>query len=338
MEELKNEIILCIKNTLSLSSETLMIIDHIIGSSMRNYYIEKRCTDVAIITEKYCPEFDAFIMRKEFKGLSQSSIKQYKYLLSNFIAWLDKDVKEVTSDDIRAFLDDYAKINHITDRTKDGKRLIICSFYQFLHQNGYIKSNPAASVEKIKYKQKVREPLTYKEVNSMRKACKTDLDKALFETFFSTGCRVSEIASMKINDIDFINDQIKVCGKGNKERIVLLTLKAHNILIDYLKERNDNNPYLFVDTRKNINKNIGLGKWSLEDRIKKISKKAKINKNVTPHVIRHTAITYWAEKGMPLDVIQILAGHANIETTRIYLHTSLQRIRKSYKNMLCKNK
>ena len=336
MEELKNEIILYIKNTLSLNSETLMIIDHIIGNSMRNYKIEKICTDVAVITEKYCPELETFIMRKEFKGLSDTSIKQYRYLLNNFVSWLDKDVKEVTSNDIRAFLDDYAKINHITDRTKDGKRLIICSFYQFLHQNGYIKSNPAIAVEKIKYKQKVREPLTYNEILKMRKACKTKMDKALFEIFFSTGCRVSEIVNMKINDIDFINDQIKVCGKGNKERIVLLTLEAHDTLIDYLKERNDNNPYLFVDTRKNVNKNIGLGKWSLENRIKKISKNAKINKNVTPHVIRHTAITYWAEKGMPIDIIQVLAGHVNIETTRIYLHTSLQRIKKMYKNILYK--
>ena len=334
MEELKNEIILHIKNTLSLNNESLMIIDHIIGNSMRNYKIEKICTDISIITNKYCPELEAFIVRKEFKGLSQSSIKQYKYLLSNFIAWLDKDVKEVTSDDIRAFLDDYAKINHITDRTKDGKRLIICSFYQFLHQNGYIKSNPAVSVEKIKYKQKVREPLTYKEVNSMRKACKTDLDKALFETFFSTGCRVGEIVNMKISDIDFINDQVKVCGKGNKERFVLLNTEAHIAIQTYLKTRHDNNPYLFVDCRNNMNKKSGLSKWTLEDRISKISKNTKINKKITPHVIRHTAITYWAEKGMPLDVIQTLAGHANIETTRIYLHTSLQRIRKIYKNIL----
>ena len=336
MEELKNEIILHIKNTLSLNNESLMIIDHIIGNSMRNYKIEKICTDISIITNKYCPELEAFIVRKEFKGLSNSSIKQYRYLLNNFVAWLDKDVKKVTSNDIRAFLDDYSKINHISNRTKECKRLILCSFYQFLHQNGYIKCNPVANVEKIKYTQKIREPLTYNEINKMRNACKTKMDKALFEIFFSTGCRVSEIASMKINDIDFINDQIKVCGKGNKERIVLLTLEAHNILIDYLKERNDNNPYLFVDTRKNMNKDIGLGKWSLEDRIKKISKIAKINKNITPHVIRHTAITYWAEKGMPIDVIQILAGHANIETTRIYLHTSLQRIKKMYKNILYK--
>ena len=103
----------------------------------------------------------------------------------------------------------------------------------------------------------------------MRKACKTDFDEALFETFYSTGCRVGEIVNMKISDIDFEKEQIKVCGKGDKERFVLLTPRAHLSLKIYLKNRTDDNPGVFVSEKRG---NKPLGKCSLENRIRELGK------------------------------------------------------------------
>ena len=293
MEEFKNEILMQLSNNHIFSKEMLLIIDQTIGCIMRNYQIERICTDLVVQTIKRCPELDAFIIRKEFRGLSAETIKQYRYLLNNFVAWLDKDVKDVVADDIRSFLQEYSKINNISDRTKDSKRLILCSFYQFLHQNGYIKENPAIAVEPIKYKQKVREPLSHMEVELIRKACKTDFDEALFETFYSTGCRVSEVANMKISDIDFEKEQIKVCGKGDKERFVLLTPRAHLSLKIYLEKRKDDNPGVFVSEKRG---NKPLGKCSLENKIKELGELSGIGRTLTPHIIRHCTRAFRTHK------------------------------------------
>lgn len=327
MEEFKNEVLMQLSNNPIFTKEMLLIIDQTIGCIMRNYQIERMCTDLVVQTIKRCPELDAFIIRKEFRGLSADTIKQYRYLLNNFVAWLDKDVKDVIADDIRTFLQEYSKINNISDRTKDSKRLILCSFYQFLHQNGYIKENPAIAVEPIKYKQKIREPLSHMEVELIRKACKTDFDEALFETFYSTGCRVSEVANMKISDIDFEKEQIKVCGKGDKERFVLLTPRAHLSLKIYLEKRNDNNPGVFVSEKRG---NKPLGKCSLENRIRELGQLSGIGRTITPHIIRHTTASHLLEH-TELDVVQELLGHTKIETTRIYAKTSCERIKSEFK-------
>lgn len=316
-----------LSNNGNFNTEMLMMIDQAIGYVMRSYQIQRMCTEVAIQTVKRCPELDAYILRKEFRGLSRDTIRQYRYLLNAYVAWLDKDVKAVVPDDIRTFLDDYAKINNISARTKDSKRLIICSFYQFLHQNGYIKENPASAVEPIKYKQKVREPLSHMEVELMRRACKSDFDEALFETFYSTGCRVSEVVNMKIADIDFENDQIKVCGKGDKERFVLLTPRAHLSLKLYIQGRNDDSPDLFVSK---IGKHRHLGKCSLESCIRDIGKNAGISRTITPHVIRHTTASHLLEH-TEIDVVQDILGHSKIETTRIYAKTSKERIKSGFR-------
>lgn len=327
MEEFKNEIMVALAANGNFNAELLMMIEHVVSHVTRNYKVERMTTELTVQTVKHCRELDAFILRKEFRGLSKDTIKQYKYLLNNFVAWLDKDVKDVTSDDIRLFLSEYSKINDISDRTKDSKRLILCSFYQFLHQNGYIKVNPAIAVEPIKYKQKVRQPLSHMEVELIRRACKTDFDEALFETFYSTGCRVSEVANMKISDIDFENEQIKVCGKGDKERFVLLTPRAALSLKFYFEKRHDNVDAVFVSETKG---HKPLGKSSLEHMIKDIGKRSGINRNVTPHIIRHTTASHLLEH-TDIDIVQEILGHTKIETTRIYAKTSVERIKTGFK-------
>lgn len=335
MEELKNEIISTLKHLYNLNNDMLLMIDHALNNIMRNYQIQKVCNEVSIIKTKSCKELDQFLIRKEFKGLSSGTISQYRYLLNNFVAWLDKDVKNVTPNDIRAFLSDYSKINNASKCTMDNKRLILCSFYQFLHQNGYIPYNPAIVVEKIKFDKKVREPLSNLEIRQIRKACTSSFEEAVFETFFSTGCRVSEVVNMKISDIDFVNDQIKVCGKGNKERFVLLNTEAHAAIKDYLNSRTDSSPYLFVSNKYKVNGyNRNLSNYVFQKLISDLGERAHLMRHITPHVIRHTSITYWSEKGLPLDMIQLLAGHSKMDTTRIYLHTSMERTRRTYKNLM----
>lgn len=331
VNEFKSELILKLKNLGVFTTEMLMMIDDAVSSVVRNYEIKRVCTEIVEYTVKRCKELDDFLLRKEFRGCSGQTIRQYRYLLNSYVAWLDKDVKQATADDIRAFLTDYAKINNISDRTKDSKRLILRSFYTFLHENGIMKVNPSIAVEPIKYKQKARQPLTDLEVEMVRRVCKGNFEEALFETFFSTGCRVSEVVNMNISDINFDDGEIKVLGKGNKERIVLLTPKAQLAIQEYLLTRNDDSPALFVSEH---GKHKRLGKCSLEKSIKEITGRAGLNRIVTCHHIRHSAITSWGDKGLPLDIIQTLAGHVKTDTTLLYLHTSPERIRRNYRSKI----
>lgn len=331
MEELKNEIIMKLQTSGEFSTELLMMIDQALSEALRNYEVHRLCTEIAVQTVKRCPELDAFLLRKEFRGLSDDTIRQYKYLLNAYVAWSDKDIKLATSDDLRAFLTAYAKINNISDRTKDSKRLILRSFYTFLHQNGYISENPSIAVEPIKYKQKVREPLTPMEIELMRKACTSEFEEALFETFYSTGCRVAEVMNMKISDIDFENDQIKVCGKGDKERIVLLTPRAHLAIKVYVGNRGFQSDNLFASDSKH---HKSLGKCSLEKRIRELGEKAGIGKTVTPHRIRHTFATVALAKGIPVEYVQKLLGHTKTETTLIYAHISLNKTKSLFDGVM----
>lgn len=330
MENFKNDLIMQLRNVGSFTTEMMMIIDQAISSVIRNYEIKRISTEIVSYNIKTCPELDSFLMRKEFRGCSNQTIKQYRYLLNAYVAWFDKDVKEANADDIRAFLTDYANINKISDRTKDAKRLIIRSFYTFLHQNGYIKNNPSIAVEPIKYIQKVREPLSVMEVEMVRRVCNTSFDEALFEVFYSTGCRVSEVVNMKISDVDFNNDQIKVYGKGKKERIVLLTARAHLALREYLATRDDDNTGLFVSKHGT---HQTLGKCSLENRIKNLGIAAGLNRTITCHILRHSAITHWHDVyNIPLENIRQMSGHTKLETVQIYLHSSLGKAKQLYQH------
>jgi site-specific recombinase XerD len=165
------------------------------------------------------------------------------------------------------------------------------------------------------------------EINKIRIACTNIRDNAIFETLLSTGCRVSEIANLKLEDIDMENNMAKIKGKGDKERIVFLSARAIEFLKIYIQQSKRSDNYVFVSNHRPYS---GLSNKSLERIIRKMSDSANINKAVFPHLLRHTFATNAINKGMPISSLCDLMGHSSIDTTRIYAKNSNTKLKYDY--------
>ena len=320
---LKDELIARLSG--EMGRETLQLVEAALLVVLRNYDVKKKETQLSTEVVTW-PEYDIFISRLKFSGYSRSTITQYSAFIKNLLVYVGKPVDEITGDDIVACLNAYAAARQISDSTKDHKRLICSSFFSFLHDRGYIAKNPMATVDPIKYVAEVREALTPREVEKLRIACGTDArDNAILELFLATGCRVSEIVGMKVEDIDLQNGCVKVLGKGQKERIVFFSDRALEYLERYLGGRQEGPIILSMRSPHQ-----GLKKNAIENIIRKIAERAEINKRVFPHLLRHTFATHALNKGMPLPTLCDLMGHCSTDTTRIYAKNSQGKLKYEY--------
>ena len=325
MDEIKLKDELLARLSVTLDRPALQVIDGALSAVLRNYEVNKR--ETALSTEIITwPEYDIFMGRMLFGGYSKSTIRQYGTFLKELLVYVGKPVQEITGDDIVGCLNAYAEARQISGSTKDHKRLICSSFFNFLHDRGYISRNPMATIDPIKYVAEVREALNSREVEKMRIACGANIrDNLVLELFLATGCRVSEVVGMRVEDIDMDNGCVKVLGKGQKERIVFFSDRVLEYLERYLDGRKEGPVILSVRAPHQ-----GLKKNALENIVREIAKKAGIAKRVFPHLLRHTFATRALNKGMPLPTLCDIMGHASTETTRIYAKNSQGRLKYEY--------
>ena len=325
MDEIKLKDELLARLSVTLDRPALQVIDGALSAVLRNYEVNKRETALSIEVITW-PEYDIFMGRMLFGGYSKSTIRQYGTFLREMLVYVGKPVQEITGDDIVGCLNAYAEARQISGSTKDHKRLICSSFFNFLHDRGYISRNPMATIDPIKYVAEVREALNSREVEKMRIACGTNIrDNLVLELFLATGCRVSEVVGMRVEDIDMDNGCVKVLGKGQKERIVFFSDRVLEYLERYLDGRKEGPVILSVRAPYQ-----GIKKNALENIVREIAKKAGIAKRVFPHLLRHTFATRALNKGMPLPTLCDIMGHASTETTRIYAKNSQGRLKYEY--------
>ena len=309
-----------------IDRQVLQMVEAAVGSVLRNYEVSRKETALSTNIVEF-PELDLFLGRMRYRNCAIDTIKQYRTAILGFLAYVRKPVAEITDTDIRSFLDEYERIRQIKKRTKDGKRRILSSFFTYLLNNGYLpKGNPMVRVEAIEYTKTVRQALTAREVEKLRIACGANIrDNVLLELFLATGCRVSEVVYMRIEDIDLKEECIKVLGKGDKERIVFLGARAIEFLEQYLGDRKSGPVIISLRAPHQ-----GIGKNAMENAIRKIAAEAGIEKRVFPHLLRHTFATHALNRGMPLAGLCDLMGHASVETTRIYAKNSRQKLKYDY--------
>jgi integrase/recombinase XerD len=266
-------------------------------------------------------------------SLSKNSVIAYMTDVIDFKTFLDKnDIRDAKSIDIVNYMNDLKKRNYSIETIL--RRLSgISSFYDFLIKEKIVEKNPVAFVSKPKGWEKLPKFLNFHEVDKILHVFDLNSpigyrNKILIEFLYSTGCRVSEVLSIKISDIDLKRGFVKVLGKGSKERVVPIYEKLLDIIPEYLRIRHT----YFVKERDNgylfLNKNGGkLSRVMCFNIIKKACKDANINKNVSPHTIRHSFATHLLTNGADLRTIQLLLGHSNISTTEIYTHITDNRSR-----------
>lgn len=325
MDEIKLKDELIARLSGEMERKTLQAVETALLAVLRNYDVNKKETQLSTEVVTW-PEYDIFMSRMRFSGYSKSTITQYGSFIRELLVYTGKPVQEITGNDIVECLNAYAAARHISDSTKDHKRLICSSFFSFLHDRGYIQRNPMATVDPIKYVAEVREALTPREVEKLRIACGTNArDNAVLELFLATGCRVSEITGMRVEDIDLQNGCVKVLGKGQKERIVFFSDRALEYLELYLDGRTAGPVILSCRAPHQ-----GLKKNALENIIRGIAQRAGITKRVFPHLLRHTFATRALNKGMPLPTLCDIMGHSSTDTTRIYAKNSQGKLRYEY--------
>ena len=268
------------------------------------------------------------------KGLSKNTILAYKSDLKIFLIWLD-DNKEKSSNVDRIIIN-----NYLAYRLDNGaslstiQRIITCikSFYSFLFENNIIKYNPAQLIENPKKRRKLPTIITESEVMKLLdspdvKTNKGLRDKCILELLYSSGLRISELLSIKINQISKEKKFLKIKGKGNKERLVPIGSSAMNLLIVYLDTyrssiKNTNNiDILFINENGSI-----ISRQACWEMIQRYASISLINKKITPHNLRHAFATHLLNNGADLRTVQMLLGHASLSTTQIYTHIAKERL------------
>jgi site-specific recombinase XerD len=226
------------------------------------------------------------------------------------------------------------KEKNYSKRTVARKLASLRSFFKFLYREGYIKTNPSSGISTPKLDKKLPIFLDTDEVSKLIEAPdEKDLsglrDRALMETLYSTGIRVSELVGMNLSEIDFISGVIKVFGKGKKERLAPIGDKALRAIRNYLDKRGIGK----LNDKKAVflNKDGGrLTDRSVRRIIEKYIKRVSLREGVSPHTLRHSFATHLLNRGADLRSVQELLGHMNLSTTQIYTHVTTQRLKEVY--------
>lgn len=187
-----------------------------------------------------------FIAAKKIEGCSDRTVTYYKSTVEHLLKCIDTPIRKITTDEIRSYLAQYQEKGGCSKTTIDNIRRNISSFFSWLEEEDYILKSPMKRIHKIKTVQPVKETISDELIERLRDACLCKRDLAIVDLLYSTGIRVGELVRLNIDDISFEERECVVFGKGDKERRVYFDAKAKLHLQDYLKERDDDNPALFV--------------------------------------------------------------------------------------------
>lgn len=274
------------------------------------------------------------------KGLSANSIYSYTYDLkkfSDFLSSKNKDILKATQDDIQQFLKFEKTKKKNSTRTQARSLAAIRQFYNFITDNQSEIDNPTVKIESPQIERTLPDFLSVEEINRLFSSIsETDVyelrDKSIFELLYSCGLRISEAIELKPSDMDYENRNLKVIGKGNKERLVPMGDEAIRLLSKYLKESRQlilgtrESQYLFISKKGSM-----LNRKSVWRLLKNYVTRTKIEKNITPHTLRHSFATHLLEKGADLRSVQELLGHMDISTTQVYTHMAQKQLQEIHK-------
>lgn len=255
-----------------------------------------------------------YLAAKQVEGCSDKTIKYYQATLRMMFFSLRKHVQKITTEDLREYLGNYQRSRNSSRVTIDNIRRIFSSFFSWLEDEDIIIKSPVRRIHKVKSATRVKDTYTDEDLEQLRDNCENERDVALIDLLASTGMRIGELVRLNRNDINFDERECVVLGKGNKQRIVYFDARSKIHLKNYISNRQDDNPALFVSLhaphqRMSIN--------GIESCLKKLGRRVGIKK-VYPHKFRRTLATNAIDKGMPIEQVQKLLGHERIDTTLHY--------------------
>ena len=264
-----------------------------------------------------------YLATKRVEGRSEKTVELYKYIILRFYREINMPLDEVDVYALRLYLAEMEQRGS-NSSTINGVRCILSSFYGWIFNEGFIDRNPAANLGVVKCKKVIRKPFTGAELEAIKNACRTLRDRALVEFLLSTGCRVDEVTHLNVEDVNFVTREVTVLGKGNKERIVFLNDACVYHLSKYLAARKWDGNALFMGKAGQRLLNGGVRAM-----LKRIEAETGVE-NVHPHRFRRTLATSLIDKGMAIQDVAAILGHANINTTTRYIFISKENVKANY--------
>ena len=273
---------------------------------------------------------ELFKTAKSVEGCSVKSMKYYVYIIKDFLEKIKLSAKDITTDDIRNYLNNHSVNSNGSKVSMDNIRRVLSSFFAWLEEEDYIRKNPVKRIHKIKAIRTIKKAFSDENIENLKDACTYLRNKVIIELLSSTGMRVGELVTLNKSSIDFENKECIVLGKGGKQRKVYFDSKTKIHLRAYLDSRTDNNDALFVSLFYPFNR---LQISGVEIMLRKLGLKATID-NVHPHRFRRTLATKAIDKGMPVEQVQILLGHTKIDTTMHYAIVDQTNVKNSYRRYI----
>jgi tyrosine recombinase XerC len=291
---------------------------------------EEEKKQLAPTMDRYIEKFIRYLEIE--KNYSKYTISNYQLDLEGFKKFLgDSALEKIDYLVLRKYLA-ILKEKNLKNRTVGRHLSTLRSFFKFLIREGYLKNNPIASLSSPRQERPLPLFLTEEEVTKLIGAVKLNdergfRDRAVVETFYSTGIRVSELVGLNIEDVDFIAGIVKVMGKGKKERIVPIGDIALSAIRAYLERRKKQQEAGALFLNKSRKRITDRGVRNLMDKYIRI---ASIRQGVSPHTLRHSFATHLLNRGADLRSVQELLGHVNLSTTQVYTHLTTEKLKKVY--------
>lgn len=274
-----------------------------------------------------------FTNTKIAESCSQKTINYYRTTIERFIEYVDKHLDDVTTEDCeKYFMWGLTKEKPWSPTTQDNVRRILNTFYVWAVGRRYVLFNPVTPIKPTKNKKyRVKKPFTNTDIIKLRDACRNVRDRALIELLLSSGIRVAELEGLNKEDINWTEKEFTVIGKGNKQRYAYFSEQSGFYLQKYIEGRTDNNPALFVTLNEPYER---LGITGIETRVRELGEIARITGRCHPHRFRHTFATNALNKGVPLEQVQQLLGHQQLDTTLIYAKVAREDVKYNHKKLM----
>lgn len=316
-DNLNNDILSNLLESKNLTYDQLQQIKSTIDRNLKEYQLEPVTTTgdsmMRDIQQENAMILRDFINAKRVEGRSSATLYGYAKEISRLSLTINKHFRDMTSNDVRDYMAYRKETNNLTQRTVGNIRMYLMSFFKWCLLEDVIKRNPMDRIGTVKVEQRVVQTLTDEEQEVIRAACSNERERAIIDLLSSSGMRVSELCNLNIEDVNFETGEVRVMGKGNKERICFLNGRAKVHLKWYIESRTDNHPALFVNAKEPHNR---ITRSGIEFILRNIAKRSKIPTiKLYPHKYRSTLATNMINKGANAEHVQGILGHSNVNTT-----------------------
>lgn len=324
MDELINKIVVAMGDDLTIDQARKL--EHILIINLNEYF--HRDTEVSTQPMDWEKIINHFLGCKKLENCAEGTLNNYRRILRLMYSCVGKNIRDVTSNDLRYFMAMYMEKRHISLQYSENIRHTLNGFFQWVQDEGIITINPAKKLQKIKVPKVIKKPYTAEERLKLTRSAKCIRDMAIMEVLYSTAGRLGEILALDRNDIFFVGNKAEIIiygQKGKAERKVYLTEQSVYYLKLYLETRTDDNSALFVSTKKPFKR---LDERAVQVMIKKLGRKCGISAH--PHKFRRTLLTDMSKRGANIQDIKEYAGHVKIETTMLYVCVNEESVKATF--------